>query len=53
MGLLLHLAVDSIQENKRLAISSCGNAAIGAATVARAAGRPIDVCSFLPGQMPQ
>ena len=46
MGLLLHLAVDSIEENKRLAISSCGNAAIGAATVARAAGRPIDV--FIP-----
>ena len=46
MGLLLHLAVDSAGENKRLAISSCGNAAIGAATVARAAGRPIDV--FIP-----
>ena len=46
MGLLLHLAVDSIEENKRLAISSCGNAAIGAATVARAAERPIDV--FIP-----
>ena len=30
----------------RLAISSCGNAALGAATVARAAGRPIDV--FIP-----
>ena len=46
MGLLLHLAIDSIEDNKRLAISSCGNAAIGAATVARAAGRPIDV--FIP-----
>ena len=46
MALVLHLAVDAIHENKRLAISSCGNAAIGAATVARAAGRPIDV--FIP-----
>jgi threonine synthase len=43
MGLLLHLAVDAAVGDQRLAISSCGNAAIGAATVARAAGRPIDV----------
>jgi len=43
MGLLLHLAVDATVNDTRLAISSCGNAAIGAATVARAAGRPIDV----------
>ena len=54
MGLLLHLAVDAVAgaenadatSNARLAISSCGNAALGAATVARAAGRPIDV--FIP-----
>jgi threonine synthase len=46
MGLLLHLAVDATVVDTRLAISSCGNAAIGAATVARAAGRPIDV--FIP-----
>lgn len=52
MGLLLHLAVDAVANNAdtdgnaRLAISSCGNAALGAATVARAAGRPIDV--FIP-----
>jgi threonine synthase len=46
MGLLLHLAVDTASSDSRLAISSCGNAAIGAATVARAAGRPIDV--FIP-----
>jgi len=46
MGLLLHLAVDAVNEEKRLAISSCGNAALGAATVAKAAGRPIDV--FIP-----
>ena len=57
MGLLLHLAVDAVantagtavastNSNARLAISSCGNAALGAATVARAANRPIDV--FIP-----
>ena len=46
MGFLLHLAVDAVGKNTRLAISSCGNAALGAATVARAAGRPIDV--FIP-----
>ena len=46
MGLLLHLAVDAVATDARLAISSCGNAALGAATVARAAGRPIDV--FIP-----
>lgn len=46
MGLLLHLAVDAVAGDARLAISSCGNAALGAATVARAAGRPIDV--FIP-----
>lgn len=43
MGLLLHLSVDASVRDARLAIASCGNAAIGAATVARAAGRPIDV----------
>ena len=46
MGLLLHLAVDAVNEEKRLAISSCGNAALGAAPVAKAVGRPIDV--FIP-----
>lgn len=46
MGLLLHLAVDAVAGDTRLAISSCGNAALGAATVARAAGRPLDV--FIP-----
>lgn len=46
MGLLLHLAIDAISDDTRLAISSCGNAAIGAATVARAVRRPIDV--FIP-----
>ncbi len=43
MGQLLHLAVAATASDTRLAISSCGNAALGAATVARAAGRPIDV----------
>lgn len=46
MGQLLHLAVDATEDDQRLAISSCGNAALGAATVARAANRPIDV--FIP-----
>ncbi len=46
MGLLLHLAVDAVDGHRRLAISSCGNAALGAATVARAVSRPIDV--FIP-----
>lgn len=46
MGQLLHLAVDAVADDQRLAIASCGNAALGAATVARAAGRPIDV--FIP-----
>ena len=46
MGVLLHLAVNASDTGQRLAISSCGNAAIGAATVARAVNRPIDV--FIP-----
>jgi len=43
MGVLLHLAVEAVHSDRRLAISSCGNAALGAATVARAVNRPIDV----------
>lgn len=46
MGILLHLAVDAVSSERRLAIASCGNAALGATTVARAVGRPIDV--FIP-----
>ena len=46
MGVLLHLAINANDADQRLAISSCGNAAIGAATVARAVSRPIDV--FIP-----
>jgi threonine dehydratase len=52
MGLALWLEVAtrlwpaSLAEAPRLAIASCGNAALGAAVVARAAGRPLDV--FVP-----
>jgi len=44
-GVLLHLAVDDERDGE-LAIASCGNAAIAAAVVARAAGRPLRV--FIP-----
>ena len=52
MGVALHLAVvdrlglDPQPAARRLAIASCGNAALAAAVVARAAGRPLDV--FVP-----
>ena len=46
MGLVLHMLVDEVPDSTRLAISSCGNAALAAATVAGAVGRPIDV--FIP-----
>jgi threonine synthase len=51
MGLMLHLLVgerlgDGSTSGKRLAIASCGNAALAAATVARAADRQLDV--FVP-----
>lgn len=42
-GLALHLAVDEVPHDTTLAISSCGNAALAAAVVARAAGRPLAV----------
>lgn len=49
-GLALHLALDEATDpdaaGAELAIASCGNAALGAATVARAAGRPLRV--FIP-----
>jgi len=48
-GLLLHLAVDDRlgqSPTGELTIASCGNAAIGAAVVAKAAGRPLRV--FIP-----
>jgi threonine dehydratase len=46
MGLLLHLEIRRVPTSARLAIASCGNAALGAATLARASRRPIDV--FVP-----
>ncbi len=46
MGLALHLEADGEAPQRRLAIASCGNAALAAATVARAARRPLDV--FIP-----
>ena len=46
MGLALHLEADADSPPRRLAIASCGNAALAAATVARAADRPLDV--FIP-----
>jgi len=42
-GLALHLAVDKVPLDTPLAISSCGNAALAAAVVARACGRPLAV----------
>lgn len=53
MGLMLYLAVlersggaNGAEPGARLAIASCGNAALAAAVVARAADRPLDV--FVP-----
>lgn len=46
MGLALHLDATAVAADRTLAIASCGNAALAAATVARAAGRPLDV--FIP-----
>ncbi len=51
MGLAIHLEVVervglAPTEDRRLAIASCGNAALAAAVVARAADRPLDV--FVP-----
>jgi threonine dehydratase len=55
MGLMIWLQIaaqiDSSVERARLAIASCGNAALGAAVVARAAGRALDV--FVPTDAPQ
>ena len=45
-GMVLHLELDGLAVGAPLAISSCGNAAIAAATVAAAAGRPLQV--FVP-----
>ena len=45
-GLALHLLVEVPDAHRRLAIASCGNAALAAATVARAAGWRLEV--FVP-----
>ncbi len=46
MGVALHLEVAAVSRQVPLAIASCGNAALAAAVVARAAGRPLRV--FIP-----
>ena len=54
MGLMIWLRIaerlDPSLADTRLAIASCGNAALGAAVIARAAERPLDV--FLPDDAP-
>ncbi len=42
-GLALHLEIDEVPKSQPLAIASCGNAALGAAIVAKATGRPLEV----------
>lgn len=42
-GLALHLEVDGVSAETPLVIASCGNAALAAAVVARAAGRPLTI----------
>ena len=46
MGLALHLEIEGVPRSTPLAISSCGNAALAAAVVARAADRRLEV--FVP-----
>ncbi|HET8797182.1 MAG TPA: pyridoxal-phosphate dependent enzyme [Thermoanaerobaculia bacterium] len=46
MAIAIWLAVVDRGNRQRLAIASCGNAAIAAATIARGLGRPLDV--YLP-----
>ncbi len=45
-GVALHLEVGGVSKDQPLAIASCGNAALAAAVVARAAERPLRV--FIP-----
>ncbi len=45
-GLALHLAVEDVPLDVPLAIASCGNAALAASAIARAASRPLEV--FVP-----
>ena len=42
-GLALHLEIDEVPKSQPLAIASCGNAALGAAIVAKATDRPLQV----------
>jgi threonine synthase len=46
MGLAIHLDVERVSPAKPLAIASCGNAALAAATIGRAARRKVEV--FVP-----
>ena len=55
MSVLVALRVEEVasgvsEPGRRLAIASCGNAALAAAVLARAAGRPIDV--YIPEDAP-
>lgn len=45
-GIALHLSVNQVPVSEPLAIASCGNAALGAAVVAKGIGRPLKV--FVP-----
>ncbi|HUP74246.1 MAG TPA: pyridoxal-phosphate dependent enzyme [Acidimicrobiales bacterium] len=49
-GLMLHEAIDHENHERELVIASCGNAALAAAVVARAAGRRLRV--FIPTDAP-
>ncbi len=46
MGLAIHLDIEKVPTVKSLAIASCGNAALAASTIAKAARRKIEV--FVP-----
>jgi threonine synthase len=46
MGLAIHLDVEKVPTTKSLAIASCGNAALAASTIAKAARRKVEV--FVP-----
>ena len=48
-GLALHLEIDEVPKSQPLAIASCGNAALGAAIVAKASERPLEV--FAPASI--
>jgi threonine synthase len=48
MGLALHLEVEKVPTSKPLAIASCGNAALAASVIAKAARRRVEV--FVPAE---